>query len=47
MSAPASDPTYIFDQELDHILKVLLDLDLTGPDNINVEILRYEAVTNW
>ena len=39
--------TYVFDQELHQILKVLLGLDLNGPDNINVEIFQYKVVNSW
>ena len=47
MSAPAPNPTYVFDQKLDHILIVLLGLDLTGPGNLHLEMFWYKAVTTF
>ena len=47
MSAPAPISTYIFDPELDHVLMVLLGLDLTGPDNLNVEMFQHHGITSF
>ena len=38
MSASTPDSTYVIYPELDHILTILLGLDLTGPDNLHVEM---------
>ena len=47
MSAPAPLSTYIFHPKLDHILTVLLGLDLTGPDNLNVEMFQHHGITSF
>ena len=39
--------TSIFDPALDHILTVLLGLDLTGPDNLNVEMFHHHGITGF
>ena len=44
---PILPPTYVFDQDLDHILTALVDLDLSGPNNLNVEMLQYQGVTSF
>ena len=47
MSTPAPVSTYVFGPDLDHSLTVLLGLDLTGPDNLNVEMFWYKGVTSF
>ena len=47
MSDPSPIPTYFFDLELDHILTFLFGLDLTGPDNLNVEIFQHQGITSF
>ena len=38
MSAPFPPSTYVFNPKLDHILTVLLGLDMTRQDNFDVEM---------
>ena len=49
MSAPVPSPVpnYVFHQDLDHFLTVLLGLDLTSPDNFYVEMFCYQAITTF
>ena len=46
-AAPDPAPTCVFNQILDHILKDLLGLKLTGLDNINVEMFHYKGMRTW
>ena len=47
MSASTPDSTSVFDPQLDHILTALLGLTLTEPNNLHVEMFRYQGITSF